>query len=51
MWDYLFDARPIRRLEAELEDIYAALETAEGDEQNRLLARMTKVQAELDSFD
>ena len=51
VWDYLFDARPIRRLEAELEDIYAALETAEGDEQNRLLARMTKVQAELDSFD
>ena len=51
VWDYLFDARPIRRLEAELEDIYAALETADGDEQNRLLARMTKVQAELDSFD
>lgn len=44
VWDYLRDGRPIRALERELEEIYVRLESAEGEEQERLLKRMGKVQ-------
>lgn len=51
VWDYLYDARPIRRLEEELNSIYAALESADASEQEKLLSRMTRVQAQLEEFD
>ena len=51
VWDYLFDGRPIRKLEGELAEIYRGLETAEGEEQARLLSRMGKVQARLEELD
>ena len=51
VWDYLFDGRPIRKLEGELAEIYRRLETAEGEEQARLLSRMGKVQARLEELD
>lgn len=51
VWDYLYEARPIRKLEAELNDVYESLATAEGEEQDALLARMTKLQQRLDELD
>lgn len=51
VWDYLFDARPIKKLEAELNDIYDKLATATEAEQDALLAQMTKIQLNLDKLD
>lgn len=51
VWDYLFDGRPIRKDNAELEDIYKKLEVASMEEQGPLLERMEKLQEELDYFD
>lgn len=51
VWDYLFDGRPIRKDNAELEEIYRELETAPAEEQAPLLRRMEQLQEELDLFD
>lgn len=51
VWDYLFDARPIRRIEAELNDIYEKLATAEESEHKLLLDKMSKLQAKLEELD
>lgn len=51
VWDYLFDARPIRKIEAELNEIYDKLATANEEEQIVLLRRMGTLQAQLDEFD
>lgn len=49
VWEYLLSGRPIRQLEAELEDIYKALETADGDAQTALLRQMQAAQEALDA--
>ena len=51
VWDYLFDARPIKKIESELNSVYERLATAEGDEQAYLLERMEKLQARLEDLD
>ncbi|MBO7178593.1 MAG: ABC-F family ATP-binding cassette domain-containing protein, partial [Clostridia bacterium] len=51
VWDYLFDARPINKIENELNSIYERLSTAEGEEQAYLLERMEKLQARLEDLD
>ena len=51
VWDYLRAGRPIKALEDELNDIYVRLETAQGEEQERLLRRMGKVQELLEYFE
>ena len=51
VWDYLFDARPIRKIEAELNEIYDKLAIANEGEQIVLLRRMGTLQAQLDEFD
>ncbi|MBD5132686.1 MAG: ABC-F family ATP-binding cassette domain-containing protein [Clostridiales bacterium] len=51
VWDYLFDARPVRKIEAELDTIYATLETAGEAEQAELLNRMAELHACLDGYD
>lgn len=51
VWDYLFDARPIKKIESELNSIYERLSTAEGEEQIYLLERMEKLQARLEDLD
>ena len=51
VWDYIRDGRPIRRLENELNEIYVKLETAEGEEQERLIRRMGKIQDRLEYLD
>lgn len=49
--DYLQSGRPIGRLEAELNQIYQKLETADITEQATLLKRMEKLQSRLEFFD
>lgn len=51
VWDYLYDGRPIRKINAELEEIYKKLTTAEGEESESLLRRMGKLQERLEYFD
>lgn len=51
VWEYLFDGRPIRKINAELEEIYTKLETASVEEQEPLLNRMGRLQELLDYFD
>lgn len=51
VWDYIFDGRPIRKLEAELETIYEKLSVADENEQAALLNRMGKLQTRLDELD
>ena len=51
VWEYLFDGRPIRKINAELEEIYTKLETASIEEQEPLLNRMGRLQELLDYFD
>lgn len=51
VWDYLCEGRPIARLESRLNEIYAELEVADEREQNRLLAEMSAIQSESDSYD
>ena len=51
VWDYLFDARPIRKIEAELNEIYDKLANTNEEEQFALLRRMGTLQAQLDEFD
>jgi ATP-binding cassette, subfamily F, member 3 len=51
VWEYLQDGRPIRKINAELELIYAKLETADSSEQGTLLERMGKLQDRLEYFD
>mgnify|MGYP002515496150 CR=1 FL=1 len=49
--DYLQEGRPIGRLQEELNLIYQKLETAEDQEQIRLLKRMEQLQARLEYYD
>ncbi len=51
VWEYLQDGRPIRKINAELELIYAKLETADPSGQGSLLERMGKLQDRLEYFD
>lgn len=51
VWDYLYDARPIRKIEAELNDIYSKLETAPESEQAALLDRIAELHAMQDEHD
>ncbi len=51
VWEYLQDGRPIRKINAELELIYAKLETADPSGQGSLLERMGKLQDWLEYFD
>ena len=51
VWEYLQDGRPISKINAELELIYAKLETADSSEQGTLLERMEKLQNRLEYFD
>ena len=48
--DYLYCARPIEKLEKELNSIYEILPNIEEKEQNRLLRRAQQIQNELDSL-
>lgn len=49
--DYLQGGRPLRKLEAELDQIYQKLELAAASEQEALLKRMEKTQSRLEFFD
>lgn len=51
VWDYLYDARPIRETEAELAEIYDRLATASEAEQTELLKRVEILHARLDEHD
>ena len=51
VWDYIMDARPIRKLEAELSQIYVKIATAAGEELEWMLAKMTKLQEKLEYYD
>lgn len=51
VWEYLYDARGIRALEAELNEIYDKLATADEAEQDILLKRLSVVQSGLDGAD
>ena len=51
VWDYLFDARPIRKTEAELDELYNRLAEADEAEQNELLKRVAVLQSRLDEYD
>lgn len=51
VWDFLFEGRPIKKYEQELEEIYKKLETAVNAEQKALLARMGTLQERLEYFD
>ena len=48
--DYLYSARPIEKLEKELNNIYEKLTSVENKEQTRLLKKAEKIQNELDSL-
>ena len=48
--DYIYSARPIEKLEKELNNIYEKLTSAENKEQTRLLKKAEKIQNELDSL-
>ncbi|MEG1791555.1 MAG: ABC-F family ATP-binding cassette domain-containing protein [Clostridia bacterium] len=51
VWDYLFEARPIKKIEAEVNDIYEKLVTANEEEQIKLLSILSKLQQRLDNLD
>ncbi len=51
VWEYLFRGRPIREINAELEDVYRQLETAMPEQQQGLLERMAHLHELLDYFD
>ena len=48
--DYLYSARPIEKLEKELNNIYEKLTSVENKEQTKLLRKAEKIQNELDSL-
>ncbi len=51
VWEYLSRGRPIREINAELEDIYHQLETVLPEQHQPLLERMAHLQELLDYFD
>ena len=51
VWDYLFDARPIKKTEAQLQEVYEKLAVADEKEQKELLAKMDRLQQRLDDMD
>ena len=51
VWDYLYDARPIRKTQAELEDVYQRLAVCDESEQKELLQKMEKLQYGLEEMD
>ncbi len=51
VWEYLSRGRPIREINAELEDVYRQLETATPEQQQGLLERMAHLHELLDYFD
>ena len=48
VWDYLNDGRPLRKINAELAEVYKRLETAGEAEHPALLEKVAKLQEELD---
>ena len=51
VWEYLFEGRPIKKINDELESIYTKLETAPIEEQDELIDRMTYLQKSLEYYD
>lgn len=50
VWDYLNDGRPLRKINAELAEVYKRLETAGEAEHPALLEKVAKLQEELDYY-
>ncbi len=50
VWEYLYDGRPIRKINRELDGIYEKLKTADEAEATALLSRMDKLQNRLEYF-
>lgn len=51
VWDYMYEGRPIKKLEKNLQKIYEDLKTASESEVHPLLNRMAKIQAQLENYD
>ena len=51
VYDYLLSARPIKKLEQELANIYEQVAITSGKEQEKYLNKIPKIQAKLDYYD
>ena len=51
VWDYMYEGRPIKKLEKNLQKIYEDLKTASESKCPPLLNRMAKIQAQLENYD
>ena len=51
VWDFLYDSRPIRKTQAELDEVYERLAVCDESEQKELLKKMEKLQYRLDNMD
>lgn len=51
VFNYIMDARPIKKLEQELIDLYNDIASASEKEQNKIMNKIAKVQAKLDYYD
>ncbi len=51
VWDYMYEGRPIKKLEKNLQKIYEELKTAKEKDYSTLLKRMAKIQEQLEYYD
>ncbi|MEG1309819.1 MAG: ABC-F family ATP-binding cassette domain-containing protein [Bacilli bacterium] len=51
VFDYIMNARPIKKLEKELEKLYIEVSTKEGKEQEKIMKRISKTQSLLEYYD
>lgn len=51
VWDYLFDARPVRETEARLSELYDELAIADESQHDELLREVSVLQSRLDEYD
>ncbi|MEG0618810.1 MAG: ATP-binding cassette domain-containing protein, partial [Bacilli bacterium] len=51
VFDYIMNARPIKKLEKELEKLYIEVSTKEGKEQQKIMKRISKTQSLLEYYD
>ena len=51
VWDYLFDARPVRETEARLSELYDELAIADESQHDELLREVSILQSRLDEYD
>jgi len=51
VWDYMYEGRPIKKLESELEKTYIAINQTTGTEQQELLNKAGKIQESLEFYD